>query len=129
MRLALRCDRLEAAIEASRDGLWDLDLLTGEIHYSTGWAAMLGHRPEELGNAVADALALTHPDDQPRLEAAIEHHVAAPRDEPYRLRFRLRHRDGHWVEVLSRGQVIRNHANEAVRFVGTHVDLSTMAAA
>ena len=127
--LAYRCERLEAALAAASDGVWDFDVLRGRVHYSPGWARMLGREPDDLDEEVEQALSLIHPEDRSRVEAAFERHLAGGCAEAYRVVFRLRHRDGRWVSVLSRGAVVRDHRGEAVRFIGTHVDLSTCAAA
>jgi signal transduction histidine kinase len=43
----------------------------------------------------------------------------------YEAEFRLRHKDGHYIHVLSRGFPVRRHAGgPVVRIVGTHFDLT-----
>jgi diguanylate cyclase (GGDEF)-like protein len=44
--------------------------------------------------------------------------------EGYSLEFRLRHRDGHYVPVLSRGYVLRDSAGKALRISGVNTDLT-----
>jgi diguanylate cyclase (GGDEF)-like protein len=36
----------------------------------------------------------------------------------------MRHKDGYWVDILSRAFLLRDEKGEAVRTVGTHVDIS-----
>lgn len=122
--LAFRCERLEAALDAVGDGVWDVDLRTGRTHYSPGWARMLGYEQAEIGNTVEAALDLLHPEDREATGATFEEHVRDERDEEYLVECRMRHRSGRWVDVLSRGSVVRDHNGEAVRFIGTHVDVT-----
>ncbi|BAM02603.1 PAS domain-containing protein [Phycisphaera mikurensis] len=122
--LAFRCERLEAAMDAAGDGIWDVDLQNDRVHYSEGWARMLGLNRAELGSAVSTALDLMHPDDRDRVLNVFEEHIAATREDEYVIGFRMRHRTGTWVEIFSRGAVTRDHEGRAVRFIGTHVDVT-----
>ena len=127
--LAFRCERLEAALAAASDGVWDLNLINGRIHCSEGWSRMLGREPGDGIESVEEFMELVHPDDQVGLEASIQRHLTGGSAEAYRASFRLKHHGGHWVSVLSRGAVVRDHRGEVVRFIGTHVDLSACAEA
>jgi signal transduction histidine kinase len=40
------------------------------------------------------------------------------------LEFRMKHKDGHWVDILSRAEAIFNESGKAVRIVGTHTDIT-----
>ena len=64
----------------------------------------------------------TPPIDASRIDA--QNSVA--RGEPtFEAEFRLRHKDGHFVHVLSRGYPVRREAGgPVVRIVGTHLDLT-----
>jgi len=53
-------------------------------------------------------------------------HATAETETPaYECEFRVRHRNGHWVWLLSRGKVVeRDEFGIAVRMTGTHMDLT-----
>ena len=44
--------------------------------------------------------------------------------ERFELEFKMKHKDGHWVDILSRATAIFNEQGTAIRVVGTHVDIS-----
>ena len=68
--------------------------------------------------------ASSHPADALRMLAAIEAHFRGE-TPAYECEFRVRHKDGHWVWLLSRGKVVERDAfGIAVRMAGTHMDLS-----
>ena len=48
----------------------------------------------------------------------------AGRTEQYEVEFRMRHKEGRWVHILSRAIVVRDAAGQPVRLVGTHVDIT-----
>jgi PAS domain S-box-containing protein len=58
------------------------------------------------------------------VEAALAEHLAG-HTAVYETEHRLRHRDGHWVWVLDRGQVLeRDEAGRPRRVCGTHLDIT-----
>ncbi len=112
------------ALEAMGDGLWDWDLVAQREHVTPSLLQIYGLQPEDH-NGRPDALdSLTHPDDIPAMQAARDAHCRG--DTPrYENEHRIRHRDGHWVWVLSRGLVIaRDAQGRPLRMIGTHTDVS-----
>jgi len=116
-------ERLRLVLKGSTDAPWDWDLVSGEVYYSERWWNMLGY-PSGEGMADSDAWRrLLHPDDDPMIAAYVME-LRASRRDTYSLEFRLRHRDGHYVPVLSRGYVLRDEAGKALRISGVNTDLT-----
>ena len=114
--------RLALAMRGASDGLFDWDLTSDTTYYSPRWMEMLGYGPNDLPHHHATFLSLLHPDDAD----VITNHPAAMMaqgHETLESEFRLRHKEGHWVSVLSRAQMVREDG-EVVRIVGTHVDIT-----
>lgn len=116
-------ERLRLILEGSTDAPWDYDLVKSEIYYSDRWWDMLGYRPGELGSDTSLWLDLAHPDDKVRVTGYWDELLASQRGT-YSVEWRLRHRDGHYVPVLSRGLVTRDAAGKALRVSGTNTDLT-----
>jgi PAS domain S-box-containing protein len=118
-----REERLTLAFAGAREGVWDWNLETGAVVYSPRWAEMLGYDEREIAPDVRTWEALLHPDDRPRAD---ELHASLSRGAgTYEGEFRLRHKDGHYIHVLSRGLPVRAHpGGPVVRIVGTHLDIT-----
>jgi PAS domain S-box-containing protein len=116
-------ERLTLAFEGAQEGVWDWNLDTGAVVYSPRWKQMLGYADDEIEPHVRAWERLLHPDDWPQAEALNE---AVARGEPtYEGEFRLCHKDGHYIHVLSRGYPVRREpGGPVVRIVGTHFDLT-----
>ncbi len=84
---------------------------------------MLGYEDHEIEPHVSAFERLIHPDD---LARATQVNTSVSRgDTPYEMEFRLRHKNGHYIHVLSRGFPVRRDPNgPVVRIVGTHFDLT-----
>lgn len=116
-------ERLALALAASHDGVWDWNLETGAVWYSARWKAMLGYSESEVEPHAGAWERLLHPDDRARVREALETSLRGEKE--YNIEFRLKHKDGHWVDILARGAVIRRGPHgPAIRSVGTHFDLT-----
>lgn len=115
--------RLNLALEAGNDGLWDWDVPSGTAFFSPRYYTMLGYEPGEFGASYDSWRSMLHPDDLERAEKAIRDSLDTGRS--YESEFRMRAKSGEWVWVLSRGRVIeRDGSGAPLRLAGTHVDLS-----
>jgi PAS domain S-box-containing protein len=117
-------ERLALAVAGGLEGVWDWNLETNAVVYSSRWKSMLGYSDDEIEPHVSAWERLVHPDDRSRADRAHET-VAVGERATYEAEFRLRHKDGHYVPVLSRGFPVRREAGgPVVRIVGTHLDLT-----
>ena len=117
-------ERLALAVAGGQEGVWDWNLETNAVVYSPRWKQMLGYSDEEIEPHVSAWERLVHPDDRSRADVAHDS-VARGSRATYEAEFRLRHKDGHYVHVLSRGFPVRREPGAPViRIVGTHLDLS-----
>ncbi|MBK8165466.1 MAG: response regulator [bacterium] len=116
-------ERLAAVVEAGRYGIFDLDLATGRLDASPAFYAAVGNgdaRPEH-GQAW---LALVHPDDSARLDAA--RRAGSGRGGPgYACEVRLQRTDGssRWVLEQGRGAA-HDEAGCPLRLAGTVRDIT-----
>jgi diguanylate cyclase (GGDEF)-like protein/PAS domain S-box-containing protein len=122
-RLSKSEERLRLMLEGSSDAPWDWDLVTGETYYSERWWQMLGYAPGELRADRATWRRLTHPTDLAQVTAFMAE-LLLSRRQSCSIELRLRHRDGHYVPVLTRGFVLRDADGKALRLSGTNTDLT-----
>jgi diguanylate cyclase (GGDEF)-like protein/PAS domain S-box-containing protein len=116
-------ERLHLMLRGSHDAPWDWDLLNNQIYYSPNWWAILGYEVDELPADTGLWTRLMHPDDQPRVRNVFGEVLDGISDQ-YEIEFRLCHKDGHYVPLLSRGIILRNALGTAVRVSGTNSDLT-----
>jgi len=121
--LAASRERYELAVLGSTDGLWDWNITTGEVYYSPRWKAMLGYADDELENKFETWTDLIHAEDLPRVLADLDAylHNAQP---TYRAEFRMRHKQGGYRWIVTRGVALRDTAGRAYRMAGSHTDIT-----
>ena len=118
-------ERLRLALGAAGQGLWDLNVRTGETVVSPEYATMLGYDPAEFHETYDTWRERLHPDERDAVAAQYQQYAAGllPVNK---VEFRLRTKDGGWKWILSQGQVVsRTDDGQPLRMVGTHVDITT----
>lgn len=120
-------EQLQSVIEMSETGTWEWNIQTGETVFNDQWASMIGYELNELQPiSIETWMKFTHPDDlkiaQQQLNNYFNHETAL-----YEAEFRMKHRDGHWVWVLDRGQVAEwTEDGKPLVMLGTHQNISTI---
>ncbi len=121
-REILRRAHVELALNRGRCGLWDWDLTTGKIKWSRSMFDILGMPFQAAGIRLADLQLLLHPDDEP-LEAFAARSLGACVGA-VEVEFRLRDRDGGWVWLRKRAEIVEGGSSGARRLVGIAMDVS-----
>ena len=119
-------ERLQHALDSSTDGLWEEDLDTRESHRSAGVWRGLGYDPRTLTPRGATALwdSLVHPEDRPRVQRALEDHLAG-RTDTLQVEARVQARDGEWHWIVERGRVAeRAPDGRPTRLLGAIADVT-----
>ena len=115
-------ERLSLALLGANDGWWDWDLESDRLYYSPRWWSMLGYAHNELPADSGLWRRLAHPEDLPEAERIIRETLAEGRRR-YRVECRMRHRDGHWLPIVSSGLVTYS-GEKPIRISGANADLS-----
>lgn len=123
--LAASESRWHFALESARQGVWDHDSRTRRMFYSPMWYKMRGiPLDEEVDDSQEAWLARVHPDDRERIRPNVPRQNRG--EDGYDiLEYRERHRDGHYIWILSRGKPIEwDEDGNVVRTVGTDTDIT-----
>ncbi|CTQ54869.1 putative diguanylate cyclase YegE [Roseibium album] len=119
--------RWSFALNAARQGVWDHDGTSDEMFYSPMWRELRGLGPDEPVDDCQEAwLSRLHQDDHDRIRQVINKQNRGENGFDT-IEYRERHRDGHYVWILSRGQPIEWDADGNVtRTIGTDTDITRL---
>jgi len=84
---------------------------------------MLGFRDEELPNSTSTWYQRAHPDDRKSVLVLLRKHQEK-NIRYFENNHRLKHKDGHWVWVLGRAQILYDENGKKVRMIGTQTDIT-----
>lgn len=116
-------ERYALAAEGANDGLWDWDLKAHKAFFSTRWKLMFGFSEDEIGDDPDEWLKRVHLQDLENVRQDLNRHFLGK--TPYFANeHRLRHKDGRYRWVLSRGKAITDRRGRATRIAGSFTDIT-----
>ncbi|MBD2480793.1 response regulator [Planktothrix sp. FACHB-1365] len=112
------------ALKSHQEGIYNWNLKTNEVFYSSQWKAMLGYQEHEVKNILEEWLSRIHPEDLNRVKVALKDYFSQKNHE-YLTEYRIRCKDGQYKSVLNRGQGFWSEQGEPLRLIGTQIDLTS----
>ncbi|RYD76269.1 MAG: PAS domain S-box protein, partial [Verrucomicrobiaceae bacterium] len=115
-------ERFQLAVLGSLAGLWDWNLITGEVYYSPRWRELIGADPDSLLITQDAFWEHVHPEDLERVQKAQRAHLEER--IPYYVEFRSRSNSvGEYRWLVGRAQALWDESGKACRLVGSLVDI------
>ena len=123
--LALVQRRLQNALGGAQAAMWEWTMQTGELVVDERWTEMVGYTIAELAPIDIHTFErLIHPYDLEPTFACTRRYLSGE-SPTYEAEFRLAHKDGHWVWIVSRGAVMTFDAHgRPLSMCGTHLDIT-----
>ena len=119
-------ERWRFAIDGSDLGLWDWDVASGTVLFSTRWKSMLGYDDADVGSALSEWETRIHPEDMPRVMENVQQ-LLQGKTTLYSNEHRVLCKNGQYKWILDRGKVVQRDSNgQALRVIGTHTDLTEL---
>ena len=116
-------ERYAVAVQATNDGIWDWDLVGESMHFSDRWKALLGYADAFASDRPDAWFDLVHSDDVGRLRREINQHLSGTSPH-FENEHRIRHADGGWRWVLTRGLTTRDADGRPRRITGSLSDIT-----
>ena len=117
--------RMESIIKGTCVGTWEWNVQTGETIFNEVWAQIIGYTLKELTPvSIKTWVTLTHPDDLEKSNELLNRHFTG--EIPYYdCECRMKHKDGIWVWIHDRGQVMSCTENgQPLKMFGIHTDIT-----
>ncbi|WP_126421362.1 sensor histidine kinase [Asticcacaulis excentricus] len=115
--------RYREVTEGINDGLFEVNFVSGDVYCSAAYKAMLGYAPDEVENRWEVLRDMIHPDDREAADADLRRYMEGT-DATYRSIFRMRHKDGGYRWILSRGVGTGADFSGIKSMIGTHADIT-----
>lgn len=116
-------ERLELALRASNEGIWDWDLDSDQIDYTARVLRFLRYTREEMPHLFRDP-EIVHEDDRAAFQEALDRVLEPDGEHLLAVQPRIRDSRGEWKWFRIRGIVVRDDEGRAVRLAGSVIDIS-----
>ena len=118
--------KLNYALEAVSDGIWEYNVKTAETIIDHRSMALFGFNPEAATLNSDEVFARVHKEDLPNVSRALQDHIEG-KTPFYRATFRVCLPDGAIRWILGRGRVMENDAyGKPLRMLGTNTDITAI---
>jgi PAS domain S-box-containing protein len=115
--------RFRTVMNGINDGLYELNFVSESFYASREFKAMLGYGEDEIADTIDAVMSLIHADDLPKVLEVRRQYIM--RQSPvYASVFRMKHKDGTWRWVLSRGVGTWDKFGQIRTLIGTHTDIT-----
>ena len=111
--------RLAIAMEGTNEGLWDWNIPTNQVYFSSRWKRMIGYEDHEVSNDFAEFESRLHPEDHDLVMASMAGYLE-DRLAEFEIEFRFRHKDGSYRWILARAALVRDATGQPVRMAAMY---------
>jgi PAS domain S-box-containing protein len=116
-------EKLRLAMQATKQGWFELNIKTGEILVSESYLNIIGYQPGEFESSLNNWLENLHPDDLDSIQFIFKECVES--GEARSMEYRRKTKSGDWIWLRSVGKVVEWDSNgRPTKMSGTHMDIS-----
>jgi len=115
--------QFDLALKGSKDGIWDINLVTNQAYISPRWKEMFGFGEGSIIWSYENWLHLIHPDDKQQVVENLREFTETGNGAS-EMEYRMRHANGHYIWVLSRSAVEKDLTGKPVRVGGSNTDIT-----
>lgn len=116
-------EKFDFAMDTAGVGTWEWDLVNNDLTFSSRWYTMLGYSRNEFSGDIQSWKKIWHPDESD-MNTEVMGQFMAGKNEKFELIHRMKHKDGHWVWIMTRGYSFCNAEGKPYLLVGFNVDIS-----
>ncbi len=116
-------ERFQLVTRATKDAIWDWNLLTNQIWWNDNFPRMFGYGIDELERSLKAWMSRIHPDDVERVKHAARQ-VMETGEQTWTEEYRFRRSDGSCAVVSDRAYIVHDGSGKPVRMIGSMSDIS-----
>lgn len=114
--------RLKLALTTLHCIIYDWEIAQQSVNRTEGLFEVLGYHPLEAQPTLEWWTARIHPDDRDRVKQEVANALATCYE--FAVEYRVCHHNGEYLEVCDKGLILRNLQGQAVRVVGSTLDMT-----
>ncbi len=122
--LNLSNERYEYVNLATKDAIYDWDILNDKLYRGISYARFLGSNFPEENQKLQNWEALVHPSDLNRVKEILENDLSNPEKERFKAEYQILKNDGTYAFVIDRAIIVRDDSKQPMRMVGVISDVT-----
>lgn len=122
--LNLSNERYEYVNLATKDAIYDWDVVKNKLYWGKSYARFLGSDMLFEDRGVQNWEELVHPEDRDRVNGILKHDLSDPEKERFKAEYQIRKHNGTYAFVVDRAIIVRDESGNAIRMVGVLSDIT-----
>lgn len=118
-------EQFQLAIDGTRDGLWDWDIVNKKVQFSNKFKEILGYNQDDALSYHTFLKECIHNDDYAEVQNNIRVHLEM-HDKYYENEYRVKCKNGSYKWIKSRGQILFDKNDNPYRMLGFITDIQHM---
>jgi PAS domain S-box-containing protein len=118
-------ERLRYVVKATGELVWDMDLISGFVHWNTGSQYHFGYLPHQIDNTFEWWSQRLHPDDKKNILTSFDNFLNS-KDEIWKGEYRFKNGDGGYTWVADSRCILRDSNGNPYRVIGSMNDISQL---
>jgi PAS domain S-box-containing protein len=114
-------EQLRLALSSAQMGIWDWNLLTGQIHWNQEHEQLFGLRPGSFDSTYETFDRCMHPEDRATVHQSVVQSIETHTSLCHQFRIIWPNGSVHWIET--RGEAYFNRVGQPIRMLGTVVNI------
>lgn len=110
--------------EASKDAVWDYDVLNESLFWGIGFKELFGYDPAEFGDKLVSWEERIHEADRERVKNSFQNTLADKAEAVWTSEYRFQKTNGDYAYISDKGSMIRNSDGKVIRMVGAMSDIT-----
>lgn len=116
--------RFEKVTQATKDAIWDWNLVEKTVFWGQGYLTNFGYDPLKNPPSIEDWEVRIHESDRKRIWDSLEIAISEPSIMQWKEEYRFRKEDGEFAYVSDRAVFIRDTSGRVMRMVGAMSDIT-----
>ena len=117
-------ERLSAAVEGTKVGIWDWNLITNEVHFNDTWLEIFGFDRHNFPSTFDEWLGQVHPQDRDEMLKKLRAHLYGETPMFHHIYRAIKKSESHYLLIEARGKIKLNESGVPVRIIGTAMDIT-----
>jgi PAS domain S-box-containing protein len=118
-------ERLRYVVKATGELVWDMDLISGFVHWNTGSQYQFGYLPHQIDNTLDWWSQRLHPDEKKDILISFDNFLSS-KEEIWKREYRFKNGDGGFTWVADNCCVLRDSFGNPYRAIGSMNDISQL---
>lgn len=117
-------EKFKTVISGTNTGIWEWNIIENKVSFNEEWGSQLGYKPSEIEQSIAMWEKLVHPEDFVKVKETADAYLKGELEE-YNYVYRMRHRNGEWLKIRTKGVVSKRDKNgQPLYFIGIHTNVN-----